>query len=153
MDHVLIRITPFTCSLSEAIYLSSQPVVPRQSATQRYLFFTINFNARNKIFYHRVGRIIKWKATCVWAVQLSRSSFGMFPVLVDLQWFEMLLVKVSVMSLQPQYLSRCLGFGVTFVIWVVRILRCHCWVCSALCIQSGEYGLMWRTGVESCCFY
>lgn len=84
----------------------------------------------------------------MWAVQLSRKSFGMLPVLVHLLWFEMLLVKVSVMSL-PQYLSRCLAFGVTFITWLVRILHCHCWVCSALCIRSGEC----RTGVDSYCFY
>lgn len=57
-----------------------------------------------------------------------------------------------VVSLLAQCLSRCLAFGVTFIIRP-RILPCHCWVCSALCIQSGEYNLMYRTAVKSSCFY
>lgn len=60
----------------------------------------------------------------------------MLPVRVHLLWFEMLLVKVSVVFL-PQYLSRCLAFGMICITWLVRILHCPCWVCSALCIQSG----------------
>lgn len=142
MDHVLISITPFSCSLSGAIYLSRHPVVPRLSYSQiRILHSPFNFNARNKIMYCRVGRIIRWKATCGWAVQLSRYCFLMLPVLVDLLWFDMLLVKVSVVSLLPQYLSRCLSSGVTFITWQLRIhelplLSVQCLVCTVRGVQS-----------------
>lgn len=76
--------------LEQFIYQANQWYQDTQLLTDTYSLLAVGFSARNKIIYCRIGRIIKWKVTCRQAVQLSRNSFGMLPVLVDLVWFEML---------------------------------------------------------------
>lgn len=135
--------------LEQFIYQDNQCYQETQLLTDMYSSLSLNFNARNKIIYCRIGGISKWKATCGWAVQLSRNCFRVLPVLVDLLWFEMLLV--SVVSLY----YHGIWVGVCPLMWPgsLESMNCHCWVYSALCIQSGEYNLVYKTGVESFFFF
>lgn len=64
--------------LKQFIYQANQWYQHTQPVTGTYSLLAINFNARNKIIYHRIERIIKWKVTCVWAVKLSTGVVGVF---------------------------------------------------------------------------
>lgn len=127
------------CSLSGAVCLSGQQACwPPQMLMWTCLLPMHGFPSspaalqsqeQNHQVYDRIGKIIKWKIT------LDRQSnhLRMFPVVVDLLWFEMLLIKVSLLPLLPQYLSVCLGFYVSFIFGLLGLMKSiqWCWLFSA----------------------